>query len=259
LQLRGDVVNKWNGIALIETGIAGFIGRVGDNRPHRHYAVQVAVNPIAPVTVTLVNNVQIVGKLIGCPANVEHQLKAEDALTVLIYLEPTTIVGRVANRHFQSQHILESVDLASHYQSACDAIAEGSSAKLTELVSTMLNRPTTPHHGSLDRRIQSFVDSVERARIPPPTALAASQLHLSSSRFAHLFSDGCGISYRAFVKWKKLRAALSSFAGGGNLTSAAHAGGFSDSAHFSRTFSDMFGTSPVNALRGLRFSGTREE
>ena len=44
------------------------------------------------------------------------------------------------------------------------------------------------------------------------------------------------------------RQAVEAFAGGDSLTEAAHAAGFSDSAHFSRTFRRMFGLAAA-ALR----------
>ena len=44
--------------------------------------------------------------------------------------------------------------------------------------------------------------------------------------------------------WLRLERAVAVFAAGGSLTDAAHAAGFADSAHLSRTFRRMFGLAP---------------
>ena len=55
-----------------------------------------------------------------------------------------------------------------------------------------------------------------------------------------------GVAFRAYLLWLRLDFALTTYVAGSNLTEAAHAGGFADSAHFSRTFRKMFGIAPVS-------------
>ena len=50
--------------------------------------------------------------------------------------------------------------------------------------------------------------------------------------------------FRRYLLWRKLSLAMSAFGRGGNLSEAAHAAGFSDSAHLTRTFYQMFGLAP---------------
>jgi len=64
---------------------------------------------------------------------------------------------------------------------------------------------------------------------------------LSPSRLSHLFREQVGLPIRRFLLWLRLREALSAVARGESLTTAAHAAGFSDSAHFTRTFRRMLG------------------
>lgn len=73
---------------------------------------------------------------------------------------------------------------------------------------------------------------------------------LSPSRFAHLFRAHMGIPIRRYLLWLRLRGAVEGMARGASLTEAAHAAGFADSAHFSRTFRRMLGFTP-SALRQL--------
>ena len=54
--------------------------------------------------------------------------------------------------------------------------------------------------------------------------------------------------FRPYVLWQRMERAVAEYAAGATLTDAAYAGGFADSAHFSRTFRRMFGL-PAAALR----------
>nr|WP_246849462.1 helix-turn-helix transcriptional regulator [Rubellimicrobium arenae] len=70
---------------------------------------------------------------------------------------------------------------------------------------------------------------------------AASVACLSESRFSHLFAEETGLPFRSWVLWRRMMRAMQARGAGASLTDAAHLAGFSDSAHFSRTFMRMFG------------------
>lgn len=72
---------------------------------------------------------------------------------------------------------------------------------------------------------------------------------LSTSRFTHLFKDQIGIPVRPFIRWCRMRVAVTSVLSGMTLTQAAHEAGFSDTAHLSRTFVEMFGVNPSSVLK----------
>ncbi len=62
-----------------------------------------------------------------------------------------------------------------------------------------------------------------------------------------------GIPIRRYVLWERLLLAIQQLTGGVTLTEAAHWAGFSDSAHFSRTFTRMFGLSPSLLTKNSQF------
>lgn len=70
---------------------------------------------------------------------------------------------------------------------------------------------------------------------------AANGVGLSPSRASHLFVEETGLPFRTYMQWLRLIRAVDAHASGLSLTEAAHAAGFADSAHLSRTFKRMFG------------------
>jgi AraC-like DNA-binding protein len=74
----------------------------------------------------------------------------------------------------------------------------------------------------------------------------AAAVHLSPDRFRHLFMEETGVGFRAYLLWLRLECSLAAYVAGSTLTEAAYAGGFADSAHFSRTFKKMFGIAPAS-------------
>ena len=114
----------------------------------------------------------------------------------------------------------------------------------------VLGLPYTPP--ALDPRVQAALLALQRDslsdQVEPLKGLAA-QVGLSPSRLRHLFRQGTGISLRNYLRWQRLLSALHWSAEGLSLTEAAHAAGFSDSAHLSRFFRASFGLKPSEVLR----------
>jgi AraC-like DNA-binding protein len=82
----------------------------------------------------------------------------------------------------------------------------------------------------------------------PPAGELAAAVGLSEVRLVHLFSQQMGLPIRRYVLWLRLRAVAYWLGAGCSLTEAAHAAGFADSAHMSRTFRGMFGLAPSALL-----------
>src|SRR5690606_41978532 len=87
----------------------------------------------------------------------------------------------------------------------------------------------------------------------------AERVGLSVPRLTQLFRRQVGIPVRRYRQWHRLFVTSVGVARGLNLTDAAMAAGFTDSAHFSHTFRTIIGMSPSAALaqpRGIRlFAG----
>jgi AraC-like DNA-binding protein len=69
-----------------------------------------------------------------------------------------------------------------------------------------------------------------------------------------LIKSELGVGVRRLKQHYRFKLVARAAAEGKNLTAAAHAAGFADSGHFSRTFLETFGLSPSKVL--LRGAGT---
>lgn len=76
----------------------------------------------------------------------------------------------------------------------------------------------------------------------------AAAVGLSPDRLMHVFTESIGIPLRPYLAWLRLQRAAAAISRGQPLASAAHAAGFADAAHMTRTFRRMLGA-PPSALR----------
>ena len=65
------------------------------------------------------------------------------------------------------------------------------------------------------------------------------------ARLQHLFRDQVGVPIRRYLLWHRYLTALSLLADGASVTHAAHAAGFADSAHLTRTAVRLNGFTPT--------------
>ena len=86
----------------------------------------------------------------------------------------------------------------------------------------------------------------------------AGEVGLSASRFQHLFTDDVGVPFRRYRAWARMRTAIAEIVAGSNFTTAAHAAGFSDQAHFARDFRRTFGAPASVSLSKVRRPEARQ-
>jgi AraC-like DNA-binding protein len=96
-----------------------------------------------------------------------------------------------------------------------------------------------------DPRILRAVAYVN-AHLDAPLTLdeVAGEACLSPSRFRHLFVEETGMALRPYILWRRFLRVWALVSAGGSLSAAAHAAGFADAAHLSRTSRRMFGFPP---------------
>jgi len=184
-------------------------------------------------------------------AGCRHELDCGDALMLVLYLAP----GRLDARRFRARWALPDGGLLPlPPQDAGRRLALALDAGQLPLdllepgIDRWLGGPAPrafcddARCDVLARRLLAEPSRAEPERPAPNRARAA--LELSPSRLRHLFHEHTGISLRALRRWQRMRAVGRRLAAGRNLTEAAHALDFTDSAHLSRDFRSSFGLPP---------------
>jgi len=185
-----------------------------------------------------------------------HAFEARGESVAMIFVEPESCEGRALHRICLGEWIsslayesleLEIAALAAAYKARAP---DSELAACARFVITRLAATNTVPAASLDKRIEYAVELL-REHIGETVQLAdiADAACLSPDRFRHLFIEQTGMRFRPYVLWLRIEIALTALASGKNLTEASLAGGFADSAHFSRTFKRMFGIAPSSFQR----------
>lgn len=241
-------LQSWTGGAWLMPGFSVFQGAVGDNEHHAHFAHQIVIGRHSEVKVGLLPG-RIHSPGIAIPANVPHCVVPADVL--LIYLDPLTEEGRAL---FQGTASKERVLSASLCRQLLDSFQ--SVELLRKTLRAALNLPLPP---AFDMRLPTVIAALQTSiasGVDIDREALAEIIALSPSRFSHWFVDQTGLPLRRYRKWLRLMVALNHVAQSASLTDAAHAAGFADSAHLSRTFREMFGINPSTALQHVRLHGS---
>jgi AraC family transcriptional regulator len=189
------------------------------------------------------------------PPHVPHAFEAEGSVVANVFCEPESVTGRKLLERFGSGEITaipqqEGDELAKRLRDTYGAgepdeiLNAAARGVLTQLAALTEAEPAT------DPRVLKAIAEIER-RLDRSITLGeiAGAIHLSPSRFRHLFVAETGVPFRPYVLWLRLQSALESALAGASWTEAAHGANFSDSAHLTRTFKRMFGVVPASLHR----------
>ncbi len=221
---------------------------------HAHHAMHVVVALEGELKVTSAKGTAHAAGVVTTP-NVPHAIDSEGAEVLLVFLDPESDAGTALREAMISEVRLlgagERTKLRALGLEPARFVGEGG-VEWARGAAAILGGVQLPRR-KVDPRVRRVV---RRLRESAPgddlslEALAAS-VDLSPGRLMHVFTESIGIPLRPYLAWLRLQRAAATMASGAPLTRAAHDAGFSDAAHFSRTFRRTFGA-PPSMLRPRR-------
>lgn len=191
---------------------------------HRHYAAQ-AVFSDTPLFMRDGAGKKLSGTRLLVESTTPHQLFSADAAEIC-YVEPIASSGLPKALRDRIQRSRDIIIVS----------CEGTRPFWTPALGLLAAR-------EIDARVSDAIAAIERL-LPLGTVRLLDVCRgspLSIGRLRHLFSSETGIPFQRYVLWCRLRAAFDHLLAGSNITQAAHASGFADTAHFARTIKAMFG------------------
>lgn len=227
-------------------GIAYYIGENIETQRHKHHALEFIFG--IEQSFNLISDKSVFSNIHGAiiSPNYPHQFIGKNAKYLFIYLEPEiTQVNQIKDYYNLSLQKVVHLNKLSSFPKAKDVIDFSFFSNVLNI--TITHTTIT----KIDERIKNIVkfikDNLKYGQISSDDL--AKNIHLSTSRFSHLFKEQIGIPVRRYILWCRIQEALKELMEGNNFTKSAHTAGFSDSAHFSRTFFEMFGVSPSSVLK----------
>jgi AraC-like DNA-binding protein len=245
-------VNRYRGDFVAWQGGCGFLGEGGGGpiAPHSHYAIQLVMGAPAGPRVQFGRHAQWQ----DCPAalvpsRAVHSIDVNDCeWTAVLFIEPESPEGKALGARLQGRlEVLDAEVMAVAAQRLEKAWRVERSHDAVRAVCLQLVREIshTPAREPSDPRVLAAVEYI-RQRLDQTILMpeVAREANLSPGRFRHLFVEETGMPLRTYVLWRRLLHVCTLLMQGSTLSAAAHAAGFADAAHLSRTSRSMFGLAP---------------
>ena len=238
-----DGKQVWAGRFALAHGTGLFVGQAGDNSAHTHYAHQFSVALNDKITIKTAQGV-IQGSGLFIPADFQHQLSPGPVIS--IYVDATSMLAN----ELQSRFSLP--ERVSPLATELEDVIRGLVAAEKDMQIALSQFTTQFQPNTLADKRMEVVLSMLQQELVEQKLLSLTELaiaaNLSESRFSHWFTEHTGLPLRSYRKWLRLLAGARLIAAGKPLSEATQASLFSDQAHFSRTFKQMFGLTPKQLL-----------
>jgi AraC-like DNA-binding protein len=196
------------------------------------------------------------GPVAAIAPDASHEFHAGGTVA-LLFIEPDGTLGQSLRSEWFKDSELKQLEPAPFQEAAASLLeAFASNGRDDELVSlgkgVLSDLRLAPAPRAPDSRFEAMLSFVaENLEGKISLREVARHVNLSPTRASHLFVEHAGLPLKTYLLWRRLTRAVEAYSDGALLTEAAHAAGFADSAHFSRTFRRMFGL-PAASFRLIR-------
>lgn len=242
----------WSGSLYLTPGAFLYVGPAATAEPHAHHAVQFVAAADEPVEVSFGSR-QLTARAVLIASGVEHALRASGRIALLL-VEAHGVRGKALSL-LASNQVRDVTSLIDALPSPFAVSSVSEFLEWYDVASERLIAGVKPTAlSAASRRAIEFVESNLEGM--PRLVEAAAAQGMSPSRLTHVFSAEVGLPFRRFVLWTRIKRAADAAERGRDLTQAAVEAGFSDAAHFSRTFRGMFGINPSSLLSKAFVAGS---
>ncbi len=235
-----------------------FLGLFDHNQLHRHYSIQLSLPLKSLLEINTEHETyQSQDEGIIVPSNIKHSLVCQEA-HLLFLINPISQIGHYFQLQAQQTIYLFNDPIVSKIRVLANQLLNHTIAEnqFVQHIETCFNdfrcSCEEENHLNDDRMIKAINYIVSESPRIVPVQEMADYCFLSPSRFLHVFREKTGITYRRAQLWVKLTQSLPTL-GIKNITQTAHEYGFTDSAHYSKTFKENFGFSPRHILKVSQF------
>lgn len=196
---------------------------------HAHPALEIIVAKQGVFTLETPEEILVDCTFACIRPNQLHAFKGENSNCDFLFVESGIALFTEISKHINGQKGAFSISNRSSQQSILDQLDR------------YLEFPET-----FDQRIAESISYINNHLTEEFNLTSLAQLvHLSPSRFSHLFKEQVGITLQKYILWTRLKHATNAFIHTeANLTHAALIAGFHDSSHFTKQFKYFFGVKP---------------
>jgi AraC family transcriptional regulator len=233
-------------------GGAIFLGTAGAIPAHVHQAIQICFRFEGRIRLRTNDHEPWTDyELAIVPSRQRHALDGSRIhYGATIFVEPETREGRVLAERYLRHGIVDigrtSVEDVLPLLRAAAVQRRGRAAiveQARDLVQA-LTQQAQPSAPSDERIIRAVRYVNEHLSASLTLRQVAGVAFLSPSRFRHLFAEQTGMGLRQYVLWRRFVSVWEHRMNGASLSTAAHAAGFADSAHLTRTSRRIIGMPP---------------
>lgn len=230
-----------------------YIGRLPSNIPHSI--------PVSTLSINLCNLFKVSSnkglswhecRSVFWPANLSHESIYNEDVMVFFLMEPTANFDFVENNMklnqngfyygFEGEENL--IDIFSDIYLKRPSVGDVKNMIDSTIAWSASMSEKASRKDCLDKRIAALIHSIKKE---PTKKRSVDELAgdsgLSRPYLMQLFKEQAGMPIGKFQLWVRLLFSLRLVLSGRDVTTSALSGGFSDAAHFSRTFKKMIGMS----------------
>jgi len=181
-----------------------------------------------------------------------HQVRCEARRVGVILVEPESVAADGLPAWPEAPSAAAAA-FAARVRGVCDRLGAASPVELArfDFDTEVFGAPLASR--ALDPRILTVVEAIRSDPCGQVSGEAyARAVHLSLSRFVHLFKSEIGVPFRRYRSWRRARHLLHHAASNSSLVDIALAAGYPDSTHFSHSIRQAFGLTPGDILAGSR-------
>jgi len=234
----------------VRASAPGSVARASASTLHAQHGVGIVVGLDGDVIVAEPGRAVVRARVVAIPPDVWHAVRGDSQGIGFLYDPERSphVAGyaRARGRAFPVEDRLAArfVAAARLHRGSLDRsdVLEGLAREGSRWIADV-----SPPRRPLDRRVARLLDALPAPDFDRRVAVAESGI--SAAHLQALFVRDVGLPIRSFRLWRRLLVAVSALARA-DATTAAHAAGFADLAHFSRTCRRMLGFTPTVLREG---------